>query len=118
MRNLFKFDFLSMVKLLLLNNLNRCCVSHLYLIAIDNYEMRHSTNIIYSVLFNFSNLESIEKHKSITLSSTRKTKDILLSVAQPGGRQMGNCPFHLEVCPSNFLLGSSCPLKFYFFKIV
>ena len=34
------------------------------------------------------------------------------------GRQIGNCPFHFEVCPSKFLLGSSCPLKFYFFKIV
>jgi hypothetical protein len=31
--------------------------------------------------------------------------------------QMGNCSFHLEVCPLKFLLGSSCPLKLYFFKI-
>jgi hypothetical protein len=42
----------------------------------------------------------------------------LTLVTQPGGRQMGNCPFHLEICPSKFLSGRSCPLKFYFFKIV
>ncbi len=42
----------------------------------------------------------------------------LTSVAQPGGRQVGNCPFHLEVYPSKFLSESSCPLKYYFFKIV
>ncbi len=40
------------------------------------------------------------------------------AVAQPSGRQMGNCTFHLEICPLQFLLVSFCPLKFYFFRIV
>jgi len=26
-----------------------------------------------------------------------------IAVAQSRGRQMGNCPFHLEVCPLKFL---------------
>ncbi len=34
------------------------------------------------------------------------------------GRQMGNCPFHLEICPLKVLLVNFCPLKLCFFRIV
>ena len=55
---------------------------------------------------------------NLDISEILKITDLyhIMSVAQPGGRQMGNCPFHLEVCPSKFLSGSFCPLKFYFFE--
>jgi len=32
-----------------------------------------------------------------------KRDEPIISVAQSRGRQMGNCPFHLEVCPLKFL---------------
>jgi hypothetical protein len=69
----------------------------------------YTTFIVFSAWFK-------GEEPDMSMSSQQSTR---VPVAQPGGGgQMGNCPFHLDICPLQFLLVSFYPLKFYFFRIV
>jgi hypothetical protein len=71
---------------------------------------------LYCVLYylccchGLNSFNSFVRDKSISYTSTAS--------GATRRRQLGNCPFYLEICPLKVLLVNFCPLKLYFFRIV